>query len=76
MLMFFLWFYSRLTQLSGKLTRLAVHPVSNFVVARAIARLDEKKLTMALVELEGTWPKFVSALIHFSLFFVDNDVNT
>lgn len=46
--------------IAGKLSKLAVHPVASFVVARAIGRLTDPQLTAAIKELEGTWPKFIS----------------
>ncbi|KAI5122146.1 hypothetical protein M0805_000793 [Coniferiporia weirii] len=45
----------------GKLGKLAVHPVANFVVARAIGRSNAEQLTNALEELEGSWPKVIKS---------------
>lgn len=45
-----------------KLNRLAVHPVANFVVARAIGRLNADKLRECLGELDSSWSKIISKL--------------
>lgn len=47
---------------SGKLNKLAVHPVANFVVSRAVERLDKDQLSTCLQELEGSWLKIISEL--------------
>jgi nucleolar protein 9 len=43
----------------GKLTRLASHPVANFVVAKAAERLNSAQLKAALEELESSWNKLI-----------------
>lgn len=50
-----------LTYLEGKLTRLAVHPVANFVVARALERVSEEQLAKACEELRLVSEKVYSA---------------
>ncbi|KLO15785.1 ARM repeat-containing protein [Schizopora paradoxa] len=45
----------------GKLNKIAVHPVANFPLARAIERLDEAQLQDALTEMEGTWSKLLKS---------------
>ncbi|KAG1836483.1 armadillo-type protein [Suillus tomentosus] len=45
----------------GKLTRLATHPVANFVVAKAAERLNPTQLKGALEELEGSWNKIIGS---------------
>lgn len=44
-----------------KLPRLGVHPVANFVVAKALERASEDQLIDAYQELEPVLPKIVSA---------------
>ncbi|EJD00848.1 ARM repeat-containing protein [Fomitiporia mediterranea MF3/22] len=44
---------------SGKLGRLSVHPVANFVVARAIARLNSDQLSSVFEELKSSWSKII-----------------
>lgn len=44
----------------GKLMRLALHPVANFVVAKAIERQDSKQLGDTLEELKSSWSKLIS----------------
>lgn len=48
------------TYLAGKLGRLAVHPVANFVVAKALERVNERRLQQACEELEGAAGKIYS----------------
>ena len=48
------------TYFSGKLSKLAVHPVANFVVAKAIERLSSENLASAMKELEVVGGKIVS----------------
>ncbi|KAF8164817.1 armadillo-type protein [Crassisporium funariophilum] len=43
----------------GKLGRLAVHPVANFVFAKAVERTSEAQLLNACEELENTWNKLI-----------------
>ena len=46
--------------LAGKLGRLAVHPVANFVVTEAIQRLDQERLRAAVEEMKRVIPKCIS----------------
>ena len=43
-----------------KLGRLAAHPVANFVVAKAIERIDGKQLEVACEELGDSFGKMIS----------------
>ncbi|KAF9448476.1 hypothetical protein P691DRAFT_800795 [Macrolepiota fuliginosa MF-IS2] len=45
----------------GKLPRLAVHPVANFVVAKALERTNERQLLGACQELNDSWAKAIAA---------------
>ncbi|KAI8985005.1 ARM repeat-containing protein [Trametes punicea] len=47
------------TYFTGKLGRLAVHPVANFVVARAFERLSSEQFEAALQEVQGVAGKIV-----------------
>ncbi|KAI1793004.1 ARM repeat-containing protein [Ganoderma leucocontextum] len=47
------------TYFLGKLAKLAIHPVANFVVAKAIERLNAEQLDAALEELQGVAGKIV-----------------
>ncbi|KXN83539.1 Nucleolar protein 9 [Leucoagaricus sp. SymC.cos] len=47
--------------LKGKLPRLAVHPIANFVIAKALERANEAQLSEACRELTGVWPKVIAA---------------
>lgn len=47
------------TYLEGKLARLTIHPVANFVVAKALDRVSESQLSRILEELDGVWGKLV-----------------
>jgi nucleolar protein 9 len=47
------------TYFQGNLARLAVHPVGNFVVAKAIERVTNIQLVEACEELEGVWGKMI-----------------
>ncbi|KAI0356684.1 ARM repeat-containing protein [Trametes cingulata] len=47
------------TYFVGKLARLAVHPVANFVVAKALERLNAEQLRAAVQELQGVASKIV-----------------
>ncbi|KAH7916121.1 armadillo-type protein [Hygrophoropsis aurantiaca] len=49
------------TYFKGKLSRLALHPVANFVVAKAFERIDAGQLQDALNELEGVWSNIIKA---------------
>lgn len=48
------------TYFSGKLAKLAIHPVANFVVAKAFERLNAEQLDAALKEVQGVAGKIVS----------------
>lgn len=48
------------TYFKGKLARLALHPIANFVVAKAIERQDSKQLSDTLEELKLSWNKSIS----------------
>lgn len=48
------------TYFEGTLVRLALHPIANFVLARAIERQDSKQLGNTLKELGGSWVKLIS----------------
>jgi nucleolar protein 9 len=48
------------TYFQNKLMRLARHPVANFVVAKALERVDREQLAEACRELEGTWKDIIS----------------
>jgi len=47
------------TYFKGKLARLALHPVANFVVAKAVGRQDSKQLGDTLGELKPSWSKLI-----------------
>lgn len=49
------------TYFRGKLSRLAVHPVANFVVAKVLLRMDPRQLEEACGELGAVGMKIVSA---------------
>ncbi|KAG6833595.1 hypothetical protein H0H87_004222 [Tephrocybe sp. NHM501043] len=46
---------------TGKLARLANHPVANFVLAKALERVSVEQLSEACVELDGTWNKLITS---------------
>lgn len=48
------------TYFQQQLPRLSVHPVANFVVARALARIDEVQLGGVCEELGKSWQKIIS----------------
>lgn len=48
------------TYFAGKLARLAIHPVANFVVSRVLTRVNGDVLSEALDELTPTLGKAVS----------------
>lgn len=50
-----LWTY----YFQGKLTRLSIHPVANFVVAKSFERLDEQQLREVCLELSGSWARII-----------------
>ncbi|KAG6328391.1 hypothetical protein ID866_10698, partial [Astraeus odoratus] len=43
----------------GKLSRLALHPIANFVVSKAIERLDNNQVKDTLEELDSSWRKTI-----------------
>ena len=49
------------TYFQGKLPRLAIHPVANFVVAKAMERVTAEQLVRICEELVDTWQKTISA---------------
>ena len=51
------------TYFAGKLPKLAVHPVANFVVAKAIQRLSAEQLGFVVEELRGVSGKIVSECV-------------
>lgn len=48
------------TYFQQHLSRLSVHPVANFVVARALSRIDEDQLSGVCEELGKSWQKIIS----------------
>lgn len=48
------------TYLKGQLSRLAVHPVANFVVAKALERASEEQVRDACGEIEAVGEKIYS----------------
>ena len=46
----------------GALLRLAVHPVANFVLAKALERVSKFQLLEVCAELRNTWHKLISTL--------------
>lgn len=48
------------TYFLGKLSKLSVHPVANFVVAKAVERLDVEQLRSAVEEIHNVGGKIVS----------------
>ncbi|KAG9317134.1 armadillo-type protein [Chiua virens] len=49
------------TYFEGKLVRLALHPVANFVVAKAVERQDSKQLGATLESLKSSWSKLIKS---------------
>ncbi|KAF5388249.1 hypothetical protein D9615_000027 [Tricholomella constricta] len=49
------------TYFKGKLVRLAMHPVANFVLAKALERVSVEQLSEAYTELDGSWSKMIRA---------------
>ncbi|KAF9004819.1 armadillo-type protein [Cyathus striatus] len=45
----------------GKLSRLSIHPVANFVLAKALERISAEQLSEACTELDGSWGKIIKA---------------
>ena len=50
------------TYFQHQLPRLSVHPVANFVVARALARIDPAQLGGVCEELGKSWQKIISRI--------------
>ncbi|KAF7978355.1 hypothetical protein HWV62_1005 [Athelia sp. TMB] len=50
-----------LTYFQGKLSRLAAHPVANFVVARAVGRASSEQLAEMFQELKDSWAKIIKS---------------
>lgn len=48
------------TYFEGKVARLALHPVANFVVAKAVERQNSTQLGDTLEELKSSWSKLIS----------------
>ncbi|VDC06251.1 unnamed protein product [Peniophora sp. CBMAI 1063] len=48
------------TYFAGSLARLAVHPVANFVVAKALERVDASQLQSAIDDMAESWKKIRS----------------
>lgn len=48
------------TYFQGKLARLALHPVANFVLAKALERVSADQLSAACGELQASWGKMIS----------------
>ncbi|KAL4082064.1 armadillo-type protein [Scleroderma yunnanense] len=55
------WVFNQLwsTYFQGKLPRLALHPVANFVVSKAIERLDRNQMKETLEALDSSWSKAI-----------------
>lgn len=51
------------TYFESRLARLTIHPVANFVVAKALERVSEGQLSKALEELEGSWKRLISLFL-------------
>lgn len=49
--------------LKGKLSRLSVHPIANFVVAKALERVDKIQLFDACQELKDVWPNVIGEIL-------------
>ncbi|GLB33404.1 putative ARM repeat-containing protein [Lyophyllum shimeji] len=49
------------TYFHGKLARLAVHPVANFVLAKALERVSRDQLSGTCTELDGSWSRMMRA---------------
>ncbi|KDR74394.1 hypothetical protein GALMADRAFT_250311 [Galerina marginata CBS 339.88] len=47
------------TYFKGKLARLAVHPVANFVLAKALEHASNSQLSETYEELNGSWNKLI-----------------
>lgn len=59
------------TYLEGKFNRLAVHPVANFVVAKALERVTHEQLQQAFDEVNSVAEKIYSQSNQFlHLYFV------
>ncbi|THU83938.1 hypothetical protein K435DRAFT_765540 [Dendrothele bispora CBS 962.96] len=49
------------TYMKGRLARLGIHPVANFVVAKALERANTSQLTDAYEELKDSWEKSINS---------------
>ncbi|KAF8075978.1 armadillo-type protein [Lyophyllum atratum] len=47
------------TYFRGKLARLAIHPVANFVLAKTLERTSVDQLSEVCAELDGSWSKMI-----------------
>lgn len=68
------WVFNQLwsTYFLGKLSRLALHPIANFVVSKAIERLDSNQIKETLTELNSSWGKAIRIGALFrSMFFAN-----
>lgn len=59
-----------------QLPRLSVHPVANFVVARALTRIDQVQLGGVFEELGKSWQKIISTVSKLFSLFCLGEVNT
>ncbi|KDQ20636.1 hypothetical protein BOTBODRAFT_169367 [Botryobasidium botryosum FD-172 SS1] len=49
------------TYFSGRLGKLASHPVANFVVAKAVERVNKDELRSVIKEMDGGWEKLIKS---------------
>ncbi|KAK1229483.1 Nucleolar protein 9 [Marasmius sp. AFHP31] len=49
------------TYLKGKLPRLSIHPVANYVVAKSLERCSPTQLEAAFQDLEDSWEKVITS---------------
>lgn len=68
------WVFNQLwsTYFQGKLSRLALHPIANFVVSKAIERLDSNQIKETLTELNSSWGKAIRMGTLFGSMFFAN----
>lgn len=66
------------TYFEGRLGRLAAHPVANFVVAKALSRVDAEQLSTACAELKGLGSRLIRKFLknHFIAIYIDDWVGT
>jgi hypothetical protein len=58
----------------GKLSRLALHPIANFVVSKVIERLDHNQVKNTLEELSPSWGKAIRKhIVNGSFIFVKSN---